>query len=194
MCRRASSTRCLVAGFLVLASAAVAGCTAARGSAGTVTPSGSNVEQVGVRTYPAGSRPAVTPFTGKTLDGAAFSLSDYAGAVTVINVWASWCGPCRDESPMLAQLARTAGAGVRFVGLDELDSRSAAVSFVASVGATYPDVTDAEGALLARLRLLPTKAIPSTMVLDADQRVVGTIVGPATRPALLGLISAARSH
>ena len=96
----------------------------------------------------------------------------------VLNVWASWCEPCRAESPDLARIARdTAAAGVRFVGVDEQDRPDPARSFAASAGTTYPHLVDADGTLLSSLRLVPSSGIPSTLVIDGAGHVAARVIG-----------------
>lgn len=146
---------------------------------------------MGVTSYAPDQRSAVPALGGTTLDGKHLALSQYAGDVVVINVWASWCYPCRTESPVLARLAKSAGPHVHFVGIDESDGHAAAAKFVASVGATYPELRDDDGSLLGRLRLLPTKGIPSTLVVDAGGRMAGRVIGPVTEAALTRLIALA---
>lgn len=175
-----------MAGCLILAGCAGGGTGKPRAAS-----TGAALDQVGVTSYPPGKRPAVPPLSGTTLEGKRLSLSQFAGDVVVINVWASWCDPCRAESPMLARLATTAGPQVRFIGIDETDNHAAAVSFVASVHASYPELSDEDGSLLAGLRLLPTKGIPSTLVVDAQGRMAARVIGPVTAGTLTGLIAAA---
>lgn len=107
------------------------------------------------------------------------SLSSLSGDVIVLNAWASWCEPCRAESPALASLASsTQPLGVRFVGLDEGDRQAPAKAFVATAGTTYPHIVDTDGTLLASLRLVPATAIPSTLVLDRSGHVAARVIGP----------------
>lgn len=141
--------------------------------------------------FPAGSRAAGPVLSGATIDGSTFSTTSLSGHVVVINVWASWCGPCREESPMLAGLAtQFAGQGVRFVGVDEADNDASARAFATKVGMTYPVLADPNGDLLHRLPGLPPSAVPSTMVLDRSGRIAAKIIGPADKTGLSELLAA----
>jgi thiol-disulfide isomerase/thioredoxin len=139
-------------------------------------------EVVGVTTYASGTRQAAPALTGTTLDGTSLSLSAAGrGKVVVLNVWASWCGPCREESPMLAGAARSfAAKPVQFVGIDEQDRQAAARAFAASTGMSYPHLVDESGGLLRKLKMLPQMGIPSTLVLDRSGRIAARVIGPIT--------------
>jgi peroxiredoxin len=130
---------------------------------------------------------------GPTLEGGTFSLADYRGDVAVLNVWASWCAPCRAEAPELQSLwEEFEGQGVQFVGLDTRDTDAAALAFIEAYGITYPNVIDTDGRLqLLFADTLPPQAIPSTLVIDADGRVAGRILGRASEATLRGLIEGA---
>ena len=131
--------------------------------------------------------PAVS---GQTLDGETFSLADHLGEVVVLNVWASWCAPCRAEAPTLEQAwTDFDGDGVQFVGLNTRDTVAAATAFVDRYGLTYPNVIDTDGQLqLLFGDSLPPQAIPSTVVIDQQGRVAGRILGRASDSSLRGLI------
>jgi len=127
---------------------------------------------------------------GQTLDGEEFRLADHRGDVVVLNVWASWCAPCRAEAPGLAALATEyEGSGVQFVGLDTRDSDIPARSFVERFGIPYPNVIDRDGRLqLLFVDSLPPQAIPSTIVIDPQGRVAGRALGKVSESSLRGLI------
>jgi len=128
--------------------------------------------------------------SGTTLGGSKFTLHDVAGNVVVINVWASWCEPCRAESPVLARLERQLSAQkVRFVGINETDTKTSATRFVASTGARYPQLVDPDGTLLAQLTLLPQKGIPSTLILDRHHRMAARVIGQVTAAQVQTLVS-----
>jgi thiol-disulfide isomerase/thioredoxin len=156
------------------ASIALTGCAGASGA------SKNSVDVVGLTTYAVNARHAAPALTGKTFDGRALSLSALgAGKVVLLNVWASWCGPCREESPMLGASAKTyEPQGVVFVGIDEQDTTSAGRAFATSAGMTYPHFVDPDGALLAKLKMLPQMGIPSTLVLDKHGRIAARVIGP----------------
>ena len=162
----------------------LAGCSSTGGSAGprvsgSQATSADAAQGVGVTRFVEGERPSVPDLSGTTLDGSTFRLSSLHGSVVVLNVWASWCEPCRDESPLLAKVATaTRGAGVRFVGIDEQDRAEAARAFAASAGADYPHLVDSAGSLLASLRIVPSSGIPSTLVLDRRGEVAARVIGP----------------
>ncbi len=128
--------------------------------------------------------------TGTTLDGEPFALADHLGDVVVLNVWASWCAPCRAEAEdMAAVAAETQDKGVAFVGLNTRDSQAAADAFVDRFGLTYPSVVDTDGSLqLLFHETLPPAAIPSTLVIDRQGRVAGRAIGEVDRSRLLGMI------
>jgi thiol-disulfide isomerase/thioredoxin len=179
----------------LLVAGALAGCNVVPPSPGAVRPSSSSWSHdsvpvvVGVTTYPAGSRPSLPAIAGRTLAGTTVSLAAMRGHVVVLNVWASWCGPCRTESPALARVAAdTAASGVDFVGIDEQDVASNARKFAAAAGTTYPQLVDDAGALLASLRIVPLSAIPSTLVLDPKGDVAARVIGPIDAATFTDLV------
>ena len=117
-----------------------------------------------------------------------FTLADYQhalgelrGTPVVVNVWASWCGPCREEAPLLASAHRTYGGRVRFLGVDVIDERDSARAFMHRYGWTYPSVYDPTGAIRDGLGLLGQ---PVTLFYDADGELLDTWTGPLSQQAL----------
>jgi len=173
---------------LMVAALLPAACAgAATSSTGDVTPT---AEPPGVSRIAISDRRMAPNLSGTTLKGGQFALDDLAGNVVVLNIWASWCAPCRDESPVLAGLDRKlAGQQVRFIGIDETDTTTAATQFVATAGVTYPQLVDSDGALLRQLPLLPQKGIPSTLILDRHSRMAARVIGPVTGGEIETLVS-----
>ena len=108
-----------------------------------------------------------------------FTLADYQhalgelrGTPVVVNVWASWCGPCREEAPLLAAAHRTYGDRVRFLGVDVLDESDSARAFMHRYGWSYPSVYDPTGAIRDGLGLLGQ---PVTLFYDAAGRARGHV-------------------
>jgi thiol-disulfide isomerase/thioredoxin len=134
--------------------------------------------------------------SGRTLDGRKVSLADFRGKVVVVNVWGSWCGPCRAEAPMLAQAARDlAGKGVEFLGIDSRDpSKDAAKAFVRRFDIPYASLYDQQGGTLLAFRgTLTPNSVPSTVVVDPQGRVAGSVLGNLSRTTLDDLVEDARS-
>lgn len=128
--------------------------------------------------------------SGTTLDGQVLDLGDFAGDIVVLNVWASWCAPCRAEAPVLAEVsADLADDGVQFIGLNTRDSQAAAQSFAGSKNLDFPHLVDADGRLqLLFADTLPPQAIPSTVVIDSQGRVAARALGAVSESSLRGLI------
>lgn len=175
----------------------LAGCGAQEVTAGDPVDGGQGVSEQGyvsgdgtITIVPEADRVPAPELTGPTLDGGQFVLSDHLGEVVVMNVWASWCAPCRAEAEDLqAVWSEAEGRGVQFVGLNTRDSQAAADAFVERFGITYPNVIDTDGSRqLLFHESLPPAAIPSTLVIDAEGRVAARAIGPVDRSALLGLL------
>jgi thiol-disulfide isomerase/thioredoxin len=131
---------------------------------------------VGLTSFTSSEPVTVPSLAGTTLTGRTVSSSSYAaGSPLVINVWASWCAPCRQELPLLARAVRH---GIRVLGIDEHDSAGRAASFAREHGVTYPSLQDPDGRLLASLRLLPRTGIPSTLFVTASGTARARVVGP----------------
>lgn len=128
--------------------------------------------------------------SGTTLDGEPLALSDFAGDVVVVNVWGSWCAPCRAEAEALQQVYLDQKQdGVRFVGLNTRDQQAAALAFEQRFGITYPSLVDESGELQLAFRdSLPPNAIPSTLVIDRDGDIAARVVGPTTYSQLSELV------
>ena len=107
--------------------------------------------------------------------GGSLDLGRAPGQPTVINLWGSWCTPCREELPLMQEFADAAGGQVRVVGLISKDGRPQAESFAADAGVTFPSALDADGELMTELGL---NGLPYTYFLDADGGLVHTEVGP----------------
>lgn len=140
---------------------------------------------------PESERLAAPEITGETLDGKPFNLADYRGKVVPLNIWASWCAPCRAEAPALEQLSRELEPkGVQFVGINTRDTKTAAEAFVKRFDLTYPDVWDPDGKIQLAFRgTLPPQAIPSTLVIDREGRVAARILGKVDRTELRELLT-----
>jgi len=143
-----------------------------------------------VTVVPAGRRQAPVDLDSRTLDGQEFRLATTRGNVVVINVWGSWCAPCRKEAPALERAYESLrGSAVRFVGIDTRDGAAQARAFVRTFGIAYPSLPDDDGALLLALRgAVPPSAIPTTLVLDRSGRVAARVSGPVDTSTLVGLV------
>jgi thiol-disulfide isomerase/thioredoxin len=133
--------------------------------------------------------------SGTTLAGARASLSDYRGKTVVVNVWGSWCPPCRAEAPMLAAAARDlAGKDVVFLGINSRNPEQAGPrAFERRFKIPYDSIYDPGGrTLLAFHGTLPANAIPSTVVVDPQGRVAASVVGTITRTTLYDLVQDAQ--
>ena len=126
--------------------------------------------------------------SGPTLSGETFDLAPDRAAV--VNVWASWCAPCRAEAPTLVALANKY-PDVQFVGILTRDNEATAKAFVNRFNINYPTLVD-DSLLLNFRKVAPANAIPSTIVLNRSGKVIGSINGQVTVAGLSKLIEAAR--
>lgn len=181
--------RTVVAAAAVL-SLLLSGCGSSAGTADVAADSGFVAGDGTIVILPEGQREPAPDLVGDTLDGGTFRLSDHLGEAVVLNVWASWCAPCRAEAPALAALAEEFdGRGVQFAGLDTRDSDVSARAFVDRFAIPYPNVVDRDGRLqLLFSGSLPPQAIPSTLVIDPQGRVAARALGKVSESSLRGII------
>lgn len=176
-----------VAAIALLASACSNSATSTNGK-GYIAGKGV-IEQI-----PAAKRVALPAITGKTLDGDTLDSRDYRGKVIVVNLWGSWCPPCRAEAPALRRVwEENRSKGVQFIGIDIRDNDAAAMAFERRYKITYPSIrtNDAAQAVLAFGSMLPLNAIPSTLVTDKQGRVAARVIGRSTYVTLSDLVKSA---
>ncbi|MER6915740.1 TlpA disulfide reductase family protein [Streptomyces sp. NPDC000594] len=166
--RAALLTAVTVAGVLLLS--ACGGTSGGGGNVNFVTSTG------GISTVEPADRKSAGKLAGKTLEGEELDVADLKGKVVVINVWGSWCSPCRAEAPHFVKVAKELKPqGVEFVGINTRDpNKSPALAFEKDYGVPYPSLYDPAGKLILSgfpRGTLPPQSIPSTLVLDREGRV-----------------------
>jgi thiol-disulfide isomerase/thioredoxin len=175
--------RVIAVALTLLSIGALASC-----SSGGISKANENafVSGSGVAVYlKAADRKPAPDLMGPTLSGTSLKIAK--NQVVVVNVWASWCSPCRAEAPLLADFATRIAGKVQFVGIVTRDNLSSAAAFVNRFKIPYPNFTD--DSLLANFRgsLLPN-AIPTTLIIDANNRVAVRISGEVTFALLDSMI------
>ncbi|SBT45866.1 cytochrome c biogenesis protein CcmG, thiol:disulfide interchange protein DsbE [Micromonospora narathiwatensis] len=157
---------------VVLAVTVAVGTLVALGLRAPATPAG---------TDPGTSTPAPAPaLSGETLAGGRFDLATARGHVVLVNVFASWCGPCRDELPLLVDAERRwSPRGLRLVGLNVRDGVPAVRALLDETGASGLTVLpDPDG---TRSVDWGVRGVPETFVVDRDGRIVERQRGVVTR-------------
>lgn len=135
-------------------------------------------ERAGIEDCPSGDGmpPAKEALPDITLDclggGTPVRLAGLTGTPTVINLWATWCRPCRDELPLLAKADKEYGKGLRILGVDFADAApDAALDLAQGSGVTYPLLVDRDSSTKASLKVI---GLPQTVFVDAQGRMVAT--------------------
>ncbi|MEV8374264.1 TlpA disulfide reductase family protein [Kribbella sp. NPDC056861] len=144
-----------------------------------------------VSSFAPADREKAPDFKGTTLDGKQWNFSDQAGKVVVLNVWGSWCPPCRKEAPDFTAAAKELGSSVQFIGLNTRDLDPApAKKFVEAFEVPYPSIFDPAGKqlLLFRGQKISTVSIPATLVIDKQGKVASRVVGEVSKTTLLEMV------
>ena len=178
---------------LLAACALLAGCSTSKDAVQTgqeftfVAPGG----QTEILYDPPESRGALRALSGESLldPGETVGLDALTGRVVVLNIWGSWCGPCRAEADDLQYVAQdTADDGVSVLGVDVRDDRAAATDFVRDRGITYDSIFDPPARTLVSLKGYPRNTVPSTIVLDRQHRVAAVYLTAIRIPELIPLV------
>ncbi len=180
---------------LALAAALVVGVAVAVNATAGDGGGGGTLAELTRREYPPGERPPAPTIAGETLEGDSLDLADLRGDVVVVNVWGSWCGPCRSEMPELEQVHQnTREQGVRFVGVNIRDDLDRARSFAAR-RITYPSIFDPGSQYtLGFTDTPPPPGVPATLVIDRDGNLAATIYRVVDAPELERVVTAVASE
>ncbi|MEV0529464.1 TlpA disulfide reductase family protein [Streptomyces sp. NPDC050439] len=154
---------------LVLSACSSGGTSGGSGNTNFVTGSD------GIATADKGERQDGPKLEGETLTGKHLDVDDYKGKVVVLNVWGSWCSPCRAEAPNFAKVSKdTADKDVQFIGINTRDpQKGPALTFEKEWKISYPSLHDPMGKLMLRFPkgTMNPKFIPSTIVLDREGKI-----------------------
>jgi cytochrome c biogenesis protein CcmG, thiol:disulfide interchange protein DsbE len=169
------------AALLPAALALVAGCTSSASGEPDAAPASTAIADVDTALTACADQPddpaATTDLAGIALpcfSGGTLDFDRAQGTPTVLNLWASWCGPCREELPVVQQLADAAGDRLRVVGVASKDGVPQSTSFAADAGVTFPSAFDGDGAAMTALGFA---ALPYTLFLAADGSIAHVEVG-----------------
>jgi len=121
--------------------------------------------------------PQAKNFSLETLDGSKqIALEDFKDKAVVINFWATWCGPCREEMPLLQkEWEKYEGKGVEFVGIDVMDDKNLAAALINEMGITYTNLHDPTGEISNKYGVI---ALPVTFFINKDGQVAIKNYGP----------------
>ncbi|MBC9227328.1 redoxin domain-containing protein [Aeromicrobium sp. 636] len=178
------SSRLVAVALLLLVLSACVGGVEDTGDDGFISGSGE------ITFIDPGKRKPAPVLSGTDLEGQPLSTEDFAGKVLVVNLWGSWCAPCRKEAPALQKAsAELADQNVQFVGLLTKDDPASAKAFNAKFDITYPSIDDSAGRNQAAFAdTLPSMAIPTTWVIDSNGKVAARVMGELTDATLRGLV------
>lgn len=123
------------------------------------------------------AKPAKLDFTIKDLDGKDVSLTSFKGKVILLNFWATWCGPCWEEHPVLVATAQS-NPQVQFLGVVFQDTDEKILSFLQQRGSSYPTVVDDKGKTAIAYGV---GGVPETFFLDANGVIVSKFSGPISQ-------------
>lgn len=119
---------------------------------------------------------AAPEFEFTTFEGETITLAGLRGKGVVLNFWASWCDPCRDEADLLEQTwQREEANGIVFLGLDYLDQEPAAKAYLDEFGITYPNGPDLRSEVARRYGI---KGVPETFFIDPEGKIADIVIGP----------------
>lgn len=168
--RRLAAIALAIVGVLAMAACATGHDAVDRSTYQFVSPGGKNTIH-----YKPADRQQAPNLHGESLlhQGKQIHITDFPGKVMVVNIWGSWCGPCRSEVPGLEKLYKKyKSKGVQVLGIDVKETgRDAPSDFMRNNDVTYPSIYSPGGRALLALHDYPRSTIPSTIVLDKQHRV-----------------------
>jgi thiol-disulfide isomerase/thioredoxin len=125
--------------------------------------------------------------SGPGISGDVVTTKDMPGLV-VVNAWASWCPPCREEWPILAEI-QNEFPDVNLLGLNEADDKAAAKDFLKSQEGSWPHISDPNQAIASKADVVQGSYLPGTIILDKQHRVAAKFIGPVNKADLKRILN-----
>ena len=177
-------------GIIIMMLIALSGCVAGSGNENDVADQGYVSGDGTLTTWSKSERGDSIALTGTDFAGENVDTTEFSGQILVINTWYAACPPCRAEAPVLAEVSKERAAdGVQFIGINTVDEAGSALAFEEKHQITYPSIADGKSQTISKLQgIVPVRAVPTTLVLDKEHRVVARILGQIDATTLNGLI------
>ena len=125
--------------------------------------------------------------SGPELTGDQISTDDMSGIV-IVNAWASWCPPCREEWPIFVEIQQEYPA-VNLLGLNEADDINAAEEFLGTQDGSWPHISDPNQAIAIKSDVLDGSYLPGTIILDKQHRVAAKFIGAVNKEDLVRILN-----
>ncbi|WP_338752233.1 TlpA disulfide reductase family protein [Janibacter alittae] len=183
------SRRTVVTSASTLAVMAIAGCSSSSDTADAAQDAGYRSGDGALRMIAPEDRGEPVDLAGETIRDKTWDSADHRGQVVVVNLWASWCGPCAKEAPhLVATYEAMKGEDVTFVGIDYRESSVATgLAQAKTWGFVWPSIYDESGTTAIAMQGMMTTQ-PSTAVLDRQGRIAAVVLGATTESTLTGMI------
>ena len=149
-------------------------------------PSESAIPNASITEIQIDQRAESIEITGPGLNGGQVTTASMTGVV-VVNAWASWCPPCREEWPIFVEIQKQYPE-VNLLGLNEADAAEAAADFLSTQEGSWPHISDPNQAIAAKFDVVQGSYLPGTIVLDKQHRVAAKFVGPVNESDLSRII------
>ena len=150
-------------------------------------PSESAVPNASITEIEIDQRAEPIEITGPGLNGGQVTTADMAGVV-VVNAWASWCPPCREEWPIFVEIQKTYPE-VNLLGLNEADDINAAEDFLGTQDGSWPHISDPNQAIAIKSDVLDGSYLPGTIILDKQHRVAAKFIGAVNKEDLVRILN-----
>ena len=149
-------------------------------------PSDSAVPNASITEIAIEQRTEPIEISGPGLDGGQITTEDMSGIV-IVNAWASWCPPCREEWPIFVEVQKQYPE-VNLFGLNEADDAKAAADFLSTQEGSWPHISDPNQAIAAKADVVQGSYLPGTIILDKQHRVAAKFIGPVNKADLTRIL------